>query len=58
MLKKFGQTLTKGALTWYTLLFEIFIDSFAMLANVFVKTHVGAWKIEIHMEDIFKIIQL
>lgn len=52
LLKKFGETLTKGALTWYSLLPEHSIDSFEMLADSFIKTHAGARK-----ADIFRIAQ-
>ncbi|MCE3215092.1 hypothetical protein HAX54_000793 [Datura stramonium] len=54
MLKKFGQMLTKGALTWCTHLPKSYIDSFSMLADVFVKAHVGARKIETYKKDIIK----
>ncbi|XP_070055109.1 uncharacterized protein [Nicotiana tomentosiformis] len=44
LLKKFGETLTNGALTWYSLLPEHSIDSFEMLADPFIKAHAGARK--------------
>ncbi|XP_070026198.1 uncharacterized protein [Nicotiana sylvestris] len=57
LVKKFGETLTKGALTWYSLLPENSINSFAELAESFIKAHSGAQKVEKRMEDIFKIKQ-
>ncbi|XP_059302100.1 uncharacterized protein LOC132054038 [Lycium ferocissimum] len=44
LLKKFGETLSKGALTWYDHLPEHSITSFEMLADAFVKAHAGAIK--------------
>ncbi|XP_019246703.1 PREDICTED: uncharacterized protein LOC109226379 [Nicotiana attenuata] len=52
LLKKFEETLTNGALTWYSLLLEHSIDSFKMLADFFIKAHAGARK-----ADIFRIAQ-
>ncbi|XP_070049009.1 uncharacterized protein [Nicotiana tomentosiformis] len=57
LVKKFGETLTKGALTWYSLLPKNSIDSFAELADLFIKAHSGAQKVEKRMEDIFKVNQ-
>lgn len=57
MLKKFCQTLTKGAFTWYTLLPEHSIDFFAILVDIFVKAYAAARKFQTHKEDIFKIKQ-
>ncbi|XP_070056830.1 uncharacterized protein [Nicotiana tomentosiformis] len=57
LVKKFGETLTKGALTWYSLLPENYIDSFVELADLFIKAHLGAQKVEKRMEDIFKVKQ-
>ncbi|XP_070046302.1 uncharacterized protein [Nicotiana tomentosiformis] len=57
LVKRFGETLMKGALTWYSLLPENSIDSFAELANLFIKAHSGAQKVEKRMEDIFKVKQ-
>nr|XP_009596447.1 uncharacterized protein LOC104092534 [Nicotiana tomentosiformis] len=54
LVKKFGETLTKGALTWYSLLPENSIDSFDELTDSFIKEHSGAQKVEKRMEDIFK----
>ncbi|XP_075101999.1 uncharacterized protein LOC142177409 [Nicotiana tabacum] len=45
-LKQFGETHMRGALTWYSLLPEDSIDSFEMLADSFIKAHVGARKKE------------
>ena len=55
LVKKFGETLTKGALTWYSLLSENSINSFVELADSFIKAHSGAQRVEKRMEDIFKI---
>ncbi|XP_075077135.1 uncharacterized protein LOC142163882 [Nicotiana tabacum] len=57
LLKKFGETLTRGALMWYSLLPEHSIDSFEMLANSFNKAHVGARKVQARKSDIFRIAQ-
>ncbi|XP_070057151.1 uncharacterized protein [Nicotiana tomentosiformis] len=57
LLKKFGKILTKGALTWYSLLPEHSIDSFEMLADSFIKAHVGARKVQARKADIFRISQ-
>ncbi|XP_070022487.1 uncharacterized protein [Nicotiana sylvestris] len=57
LVKKFGETLIKGALTWYSLLPENSINSFVELADSFIKVHSGAQKVEKRMEDIFKIKQ-
>ncbi|XP_070016035.1 uncharacterized protein [Nicotiana sylvestris] len=57
LVKKFGETLTKGVLTWYSLLPENSINSFVELADSFIKAHSGAQKVEKRMEDIFKIKQ-
>ncbi|XP_070015783.1 uncharacterized protein [Nicotiana sylvestris] len=57
LVKKFGETLAKGALTWYSLLPENSINSFAELADSFIKAHLGAQKVEKIMENIFKIKQ-
>ncbi|XP_070003824.1 uncharacterized protein [Nicotiana sylvestris] len=45
LLKKFGETLSKGAMIWYHNLAPNSIDSFAMLADALVKAHVGSIKI-------------
>ncbi|XP_070005552.1 uncharacterized protein [Nicotiana sylvestris] len=57
LLKKFGETLTKRALTWYSLLPEHSINSFEMLVVSFIKAHVGARKVQSQKADIFKIAQ-
>ncbi|XP_070056160.1 uncharacterized protein [Nicotiana tomentosiformis] len=57
LVKKFGETLTKGALTWYSLLPENSINSFADLTNLFIKAHSWAQKVKKRMEDIFKVKQ-
>ncbi|XP_059281043.1 uncharacterized protein LOC132034687 [Lycium ferocissimum] len=44
LLKKFGETLSKKALTWYDHLPEHSITSFEMLADAFIKVHAGAKK--------------
>ncbi|XP_070019365.1 uncharacterized protein [Nicotiana sylvestris] len=57
LVKIFGETLTKGELKWYSLLPKNSIDSFAELADSFIKAHSGAQKVEKRIEDIFKIKQ-
>ncbi|XP_060190670.1 uncharacterized protein LOC132619942 [Lycium barbarum] len=57
LLKKFGETLSKGAMIWYHNLLEHSIDSFAMLADAFVKAHVGAIKVETQKSDLFNVKQ-
>ncbi|XP_060217212.1 uncharacterized protein LOC132644626 [Lycium barbarum] len=57
LLKKFGETLSKWALTWYDHLLEHSITSFEMLANVFIKAHAGAKKVQARKADIFRIAQ-
>ncbi|XP_070034871.1 uncharacterized protein [Nicotiana tomentosiformis] len=57
LLKKFGETLTRGALTWYSLLPEHSIDSFEMLADSFIKAYTGARKVQARKADIFRIAQ-
>ncbi|XP_070045518.1 uncharacterized protein [Nicotiana tomentosiformis] len=57
LLKKFDKTLTRGALTWYSLLPEHSIDSFEMLANSFIKAHAGARKVQARKANIFRIAQ-
>nr|XP_009625034.1 uncharacterized protein LOC104115987 [Nicotiana tomentosiformis] len=57
LVKKFGETLTKGALTWYSLILKHSIDYFAELTDSFIKVHSGAQKVKKGMEDIFKIKQ-
>ncbi|XP_070032417.1 uncharacterized protein [Nicotiana tomentosiformis] len=57
LLKKFGETLTGGALTWYSLLPELSIDSFVMLVDSFIKSHTGARNVQARKADIFIIAQ-
>ncbi|XP_070037435.1 uncharacterized protein [Nicotiana tomentosiformis] len=57
LLKKFGETLTGGALTWYSLLLEHSIDTFEILADSFIEAHTGAKKVQARKIDIFKIAQ-
>ncbi|XP_070002695.1 uncharacterized protein [Nicotiana sylvestris] len=57
LLKKFGETLSKGAMMWYHNLPSNSMDSFTMLADSFVKAHAGAIKVDTRMFDIFKIKQ-
>ncbi|XP_070049908.1 uncharacterized protein [Nicotiana tomentosiformis] len=47
----------KGTLTWYSLLPENSINSFAELADSFIKAHWGAQNIDKRIEDIFKVKQ-
>ncbi|XP_033514103.1 uncharacterized protein [Nicotiana tomentosiformis] len=55
LLKKFGKTLTKGALTWYSVIPEHSIDTFKMLADSFIKPHVGSRKVQARKADVFRI---
>ncbi|XP_070050609.1 uncharacterized protein [Nicotiana tomentosiformis] len=57
LLKKFGEILSKGAMIWYHNLSPNSIDSFAMLADSFVKAHAGAIEIETRKSDLFKVRQ-
>lgn len=57
LLKKFGETLSKGTMMWYHNLPPNLIDSFAMLADSFVRAHTGAIKVATRKYDIFKIKQ-
>ncbi|XP_070045736.1 uncharacterized protein [Nicotiana tomentosiformis] len=57
LLMKFGETLTKGTLTRYSLLPEHSIDSFEMLVDSFIKAHVGAIKVQVQNANIFRIVQ-
>ncbi|XP_070045885.1 uncharacterized protein [Nicotiana tomentosiformis] len=57
LLKKFGETITRGDLTWYSLLPEHFIDFFEMLADFFIKPYAGARKVQARKADIFRITQ-
>ncbi|XP_060179414.1 uncharacterized protein LOC132609449 [Lycium barbarum] len=57
LLKKFGETLSKGAMIWYQNFPEHSIDSFSMLADAFVKAHAGAIKVETQKSDLFNVKQ-
>ncbi|XP_070026281.1 uncharacterized protein [Nicotiana sylvestris] len=57
LLKKFGETISKGAIIWYHNLAPNSIDSFAMLADAFVKAHAEAIKVATRKLDVFKIKQ-
>ncbi|XP_009786831.2 uncharacterized protein LOC142163072 [Nicotiana tabacum] len=57
LLKKFGETLTGGALTWYSQLPAQSIEMFAEMADKFVTTHAGAKKADSRVNDIFAIKQ-
>ena len=55
LLKKFGETLSKGAMTWYHNLAPNTIVSFATRADSFVKAHAGAIKVATRKSDVFNI---
>ncbi|XP_070045653.1 uncharacterized protein [Nicotiana tomentosiformis] len=57
LLKKFEETLSKEAMIWYHNLPPNSIDSFSMVADDFVKAHVGAIKVETRKSDLFKVKQ-
>ncbi|XP_060202897.1 uncharacterized protein LOC132631328 [Lycium barbarum] len=57
LLKKFGKTLSKGTMIWYHNLPEHSIDSFAMLADAFVKAHARVIKVETRKSDLFNVKQ-
>ncbi|XP_070047515.1 uncharacterized protein [Nicotiana tomentosiformis] len=57
LLKKFRETLLKGAMIWYHNLPPNSIDSFGMLADSFVKAHTGAIKVATRKSDSFKVRQ-
>ncbi|XP_070003461.1 uncharacterized protein [Nicotiana sylvestris] len=57
LLKKFGETLSKGSVIWYHNLPPNSIDSFAMLADSFLKAHAGAIKVATRKSNVFKIKQ-
>ncbi|XP_070022093.1 uncharacterized protein [Nicotiana sylvestris] len=57
LLKKFGETLSKGDMMWYYNLPPNSMDLFAMLADSFVKAHAGAIKVATMKSDVFKIKQ-
>nr|XP_009769852.1 PREDICTED: uncharacterized protein LOC104220657 [Nicotiana sylvestris] len=58
LLKKFGETLTGGALTWYSQLLARSITTFEEMADKFVTAHAGAKKAEARVNDIFVIRQM
>ncbi|XP_019242110.1 PREDICTED: uncharacterized protein LOC109222180, partial [Nicotiana attenuata] len=55
LLKKFGETLTGGALTWYSQLPARLISTFEEMADKFATAHAGAKKDEARVNDIFAI---
>ncbi|XP_060183107.1 uncharacterized protein LOC132613068 [Lycium barbarum] len=57
LLKNFSETLSKGAMTWYSMLPEHSINSFEMLADTFFKGHARARKVQARKADIFWIAQ-
>ncbi|XP_059315842.1 uncharacterized protein LOC132066564 [Lycium ferocissimum] len=57
LLKKFRETLSKGALTWYDHLPEHSITSFEILADAFIKAHAGDKKVQSRKADILRITQ-
>ncbi|XP_070056854.1 uncharacterized protein [Nicotiana tomentosiformis] len=57
LLKKFGETLTGWALTWYSQLPAHSIETFEEMADKFVTAHAGAKKAETKVNDIFTIKQ-
>ncbi|XP_009796719.1 uncharacterized protein [Nicotiana sylvestris] len=57
LLKKFGETLMKGALIWYLLLSEHSIDSFEMLVDSFIKAYARDRKVHALKANIFRIAQ-
>uniref|UniRef100_A0A1U7WYF8 Uncharacterized protein LOC104228503 n=1 Tax=Nicotiana sylvestris TaxID=4096 RepID=A0A1U7WYF8_NICSY len=57
LLKKFGETLTGVALTWYSQLPARSIETFEEMADKFVTAHAGAKKAEARTIDIFAIKQ-
>ncbi|XP_070034376.1 uncharacterized protein [Nicotiana tomentosiformis] len=57
LLRKFRETLSKGAMIWNHNLPPNSIDSFAMLADAFVKAHASVIKVETRKSDLFKVKQ-
>ncbi|XP_070043106.1 uncharacterized protein [Nicotiana tomentosiformis] len=57
LLKEFGETLSNGSMKWYQNLPPNSIDSFAMLADSFVKARAGAIKVKTRKSDLFKVKQ-
>nr|XP_016499385.1 PREDICTED: uncharacterized protein LOC107818000 [Nicotiana tabacum] len=58
LLKKFGETLMGGALTWYSQLPARSISTFEEMADKFATAHVGAKKAEARVNDIFAVRQM
>ncbi|XP_070004693.1 uncharacterized protein [Nicotiana sylvestris] len=58
LLKKFGETLSKGDMIWYHNLAPNSIDSFAILVDSFVKAHTGVIKVAARKSNVFKIRQM
>ncbi|XP_070028677.1 uncharacterized protein [Nicotiana sylvestris] len=56
-LKRFGKTLTGGALTWYSQLPARSISTFEEMADKFATAHAGVKKAEARVNDIFAIRQ-
>nr|XP_016462445.1 PREDICTED: uncharacterized protein LOC107785618 [Nicotiana tabacum] len=57
LLKKFGETLTGGGLTWYSQLSARSIETLEEMADKFVTAHAGAKKEEARVNDIVAIKQ-
>lgn len=57
LLKKFGETLTGGALTWYSQLPAKAISTFEEMADKFVTARAGAREVEARVNDIFAVRQ-
>ncbi|XP_009587596.2 uncharacterized protein [Nicotiana tomentosiformis] len=57
LLKKFGETLTGGALTWYSQIPACSIETFEEMADKFVTAHAEPKKAEARVNDIFSIKQ-
>uniref|UniRef100_A0A1U7WAD8 Uncharacterized protein LOC104224274 n=1 Tax=Nicotiana sylvestris TaxID=4096 RepID=A0A1U7WAD8_NICSY len=57
LLKKFGETLTGGALTWYSQLPARSISTFEEMVDKFATAHVGAKKAEARVNDSFVVRQ-
>ncbi|XP_070025909.1 uncharacterized protein [Nicotiana sylvestris] len=57
LLKKFNETLTGGALTWYSQLPARSISTFEEMEDKFSTAHAGAKKVEDRVNDIFTIRQ-
>jgi len=55
LLKRFGKTLTGGALTWYSQLPARSIETFEEMPDKFVTAHAGAKKVEARVNDIFTV---